>query len=176
MTQRFANRGTVTVSFLTATVLITACQGAPAATVEPDSTEASATTTASAEPAATASEEAELALPEDVTLESIGDSSLSGEAHFASQGTDEVAVTVTLEGTEELSTFDAFTLLVLPGTCAEQSEPADFASALDQETVDLGTEAESPVVVPLAELVDSPHSILVTNAPGDRNLACGDIR
>ncbi len=31
------------------------------------------------------------------------------------------------------------------------------------------------VNLPLAKMGGRPHAILVTNAPGDRNLACGDI-
>jgi len=31
------------------------------------------------------------------------------------------------------------------------------------------------VVVTIDEILGSPHLVLVTNAPGDQNLACGDI-
>ena len=144
-------------------------------TVTERPTEADATESAQATAEPTASETpAALALPDDLTLEPDGTSTVSGEAHFAAEGSDEVAITVTLQGAEDLL-FGAFHLLVLPGTCDELSEPADWDPALDDRNVTLGEEAESPVVVALDEILGSPHLVLVTNAPGDHNLACGEI-
>ena len=159
-----------------ALIALTAACAAPASET-PSEAGASQTADATAEPTPTptATETAaELALPDDVTLEPDGTSTVSGEAHFAAEGTDEVAITVTLQGAEDLL-FGAFHLLVLPGTCDELSEPADWDPALDDRDVNLGEEAESPVVVALDEILGSPHLVLVTNAPGDHNLACGEI-
>lgn len=157
-----------------ALIALTAACAAPASETPPEAG-ASQTADATTEPTPTASETAaELALPDDVTLEPDGASTVSGEAHFAAEGIDEVAITVTLQGAEDLL-FGAFHLLVLPGTCDELSEPADWDSALDDRDVNLGEEADSPVVVALDEILGSPHLVLVTNAPGDHNLACGEI-
>ena len=163
-----------------ALIALTAACAAPASETpsEADATEtadATASTEATAEP--TASETpAALALPDDVALESEGTSTISGEANFAAEGSDEVAITITLQGAEDLE-FGRFHVLVLAGTCDELPEPsrAFFDSALDDRGVDLGDEAESPVVVALDEILGAPHLVLVTNAPGDRYLACGEI-
>lgn len=157
-----------------ALIALTAACAAPASET-PSEADATETADATAEPMPTASETAaELALPDDVTLEPDGASTVSGEAHFAAEGSDEVAITVTLQGAEDLM-FGAFHLLVLPGTCDELSEPSDWDLALDDRSVSLGEEAESPVVVALDEILGTPHLVLVTNAPGDHNLACGEI-
>ncbi len=115
--------------------------------------------------------------PGEVTLEDIGGSvPVSGTAGFTLQGSD-VAMTLELGGTDQLVPFpNEVSVWILPGTCAEQTEPLDVPSAIARGTVDIeGGIATEPVLIPLAAITAAPHSILVTNSPGDLNLACGEI-
>lgn len=115
--------------------------------------------------------------PGDVTLEDIGGNApVSGTAGFTLQGGD-VAMRLELGGTDQLLPFpNEVSVWIVPGTCAEQTEPLDVPSAIARGTVDIeGGVATEPVLVSLAAITTAPHSILVTNAPGDLNLACGEI-
>jgi hypothetical protein len=115
--------------------------------------------------------------PGQVTLEDIGGNApVSGTAGFTLQGGD-VAMTLELGGTDQLLPFpNEVSVWIMPGTCAEQTEPVDVPSAIARGTVDIeGGVATEPVMIPLAAITAAPHSILVTNAPGDLNLACGEI-
>ena len=156
-----------------ALIALSACAAPASETSQEADATASAEATAEVTPAASETA-AGIALPDNVTLDPYGTSAVSGEAQFAADEGNELAITVTLQGADDLM-FGAFHLLVLPGTCAEVPEPADWDSALDDRDVDLGEEADSPVVVTIDEILGSPHLVLVTNAPGDHNLACGDI-
>jgi hypothetical protein len=126
--------------------------------------------------AATAGAPSPIALP-DVTLEDIGGNApVSGSAGFTVQGTD-VAVNLELAGTSQLQPFpDEVAVFIVPGRCADVTQPPNVANAVASATVDVeGGTATEPVVVPLAAVTAAPHAILVTTAPGDINLACGDI-
>jgi hypothetical protein len=115
--------------------------------------------------------------PGEVTLEDIGaNAPVSGTASFTLQGAD-VAMTLELGGTDQLLPFpNEVSVWIVPGTCAEQTQPLDVPSAIARGTVDIeGGVATEPVIIPLAAITAAPHSILVTNAPGDVNLACGAI-
>ncbi len=115
--------------------------------------------------------------PGEVTLEDIGaNAPVSGTASFTLQGAD-VAMTLELGGTDQLLPFpNEVSVWIVPGTCAEQTQPLDVPSAIARGTVDIeGGVATEPVIIPLAGITAAPHSILVTNAPGDVNLACGGI-
>ena len=124
---------------------------------------------------------AKLELPDDVTLEWIGDfEPVTGLAHFNQLTDDAVSITGSVESSEQAAAL-GFVVLVLPGRCADHPEPVateDFRGALLTETFFPG---ETPTIAfvasrdQLEEILASPHSILVTDAPGLHNLACGDI-
>lgn len=122
---------------------------------------------------------ANVPVPGDVTLADIGGNApVSGVAHFTAEGSDQVAISVELEGTNELLPFaNTVTLAVIAGTCADMPEPAvSSAGDVGHQTVDVTNgKGEESLVVSLGTITASPHSVLVATAPGDINLACGDI-
>ncbi|MCV0402524.1 MAG: hypothetical protein K5924_02310 [Chloroflexi bacterium] len=160
-------------------LLTAACGAAPANTLDatpeatPDATtsEPEASETADATPEPT---EAELSLPDDVSFESTENSTITAVASF--DGSAEDGVAISIRNVE--SDYDnplGFAALLLEGTCAEQTEP-DFEGAIDVVTFDQGENAELLVSTEqLGEILASPHSILITNGPGDLMLACADI-
>jgi hypothetical protein len=121
---------------------------------------------------------AELGLPDDVTLEWIGDfEPVTGLAHFNQLTEDSFSISIDVETSSE-GAAQGFAVLLLSGTCADQSEPADFQGALFTESFGPGDTPAFAFVVSRDELegiLTSAHSILVTDAPGLHNLACGDI-
>ena len=167
------------IGMLTLTSLVlAACGGtggspaAPAASAPATVAPSAATPTAST--AASSAPSAALALPADVALASLTGGTTKGTAHFA-KAANPAETLLTVKMDEVGTTFDQFVVLVSPGTCADQTEPADFAGAYKKMTVKVGKEAESVATFDLAPVLAGPHAILLTNAPGDHNLACGDI-
>ena len=151
--------------------LIAAC-AAPTATPDGTTPEPEASEAAVATPEPSASE---LALPDDLTLEELADSTVTGVARFEQLTEGDLAISVG-EMQSEFESPLGYAALILRGTCAEQSEPADFDGAIDVQAFDEGESAMFQVSPDqLLEILSSPNSILVTNGPGDHNLACADI-
>ncbi len=145
----------------------------PAVTAEP-------TPAVTAESMPAASETAgELALPEDVTLTSIADfEPVTGVAHFNQLTDDAFNISIDVESGEATTRTD-FNALLLAGTCASQTEPADFDGALKVQSFE-GAETGGGTALLLSGdeldgVLGAPHSILVTDGPGLNNLACGEI-
>ena len=69
--------------------------------------------------------------PGEVTLKDIGGNApVYGTAGFTLQGGD-VAMLLKLTGTDQLSPFpDQVSVWIMPGTCAEQTQPLDVSSAI----------------------------------------------
>lgn len=158
--------------------LIAAC-AAPAATPETTTTPAVASQTpeATAEPTAEATAEAtaaELELPGDLTLQPFPDSTVTGEVNF-SQTAD--AIVISIENVEsDFVVLTGYAAHLLPGACADHSEPAEFDSAIETESFGEGETAELLVTTEdMQSVLATPHSILLTNGAGDLNLACVDI-
>jgi hypothetical protein len=117
-----------------------------------------------------------LLLPGNRLFESLSDfSNVTGLASFSQLSPDEIAISIDLE-TDQPAPL-GFVALLLPGTCSDQTEPADFAGALVQsETFNAGETAELVIsTTDLASILTAPHAILVANGPGDQNLACADL-
>ena len=173
--RRFAS---IALMSLTAAACSTPAAGpSAAASVPAATTPASTSVPGSSAAASTSPTTATGVAPGDVTLEDIGGNApVSGTAGFTLQGGD-VAMSLELGGTDQLLPFpNEVSVWIMPGTCAEQTEPVDVPSAIARGTIDIeGGVATEPVIISLAAITAAPHSILVTNAPGDLNLACGEI-
>jgi hypothetical protein len=121
----------------------------------------------------------ELALPEDVTLTSIADfEPVTGVAHFNQLTDDAFNISIDVESGEATTRTD-FNALLLAGTCASQTEPADFDGALKVQSFE-GAETGGGTALLLSGdelegVLGAPHSILITDGPGLNNLACGEI-
>ncbi len=117
-----------------------------------------------------------LLLPGNRLFESLAEfSNITGQASFSQLSADEIAITIDLE-TDQPAPL-GFIALLLAGTCADQTEPADFAGAIAQtETFSAGETAELVIsATDLGGILTAPHAILVANGPGDQNLACADL-
>jgi len=100
-----------------------------------------------------------------------------GEGSFEQLSSDEISISIELETDDPMTQALGYTALLLEGACSDQTEPADFEGALAQSEVFDGDATGSLVVsaTDLAALLTAPHAILITNGPGDLNLACADV-
>lgn len=127
-----------------------------------------------ATPAATPTIEV-LLLPGTRLFEALSEfSNVTGQATFSQPSADQIAISIDLESDQPAPL--GFVALLLAGTCAEQTEPADFAGALAQSIFDDGEVAQLVIsTTELGAVLTAPHAILITNGPGDQNLACADL-
>jgi hypothetical protein len=148
----------------TATASVATASSSPATTQAPVATPATTPTVGA------------LLLPADGVFESLAEfSNVTGQASFSQLSADEIAISIDLE-TDQPAPL-GFIALLLAGTCADQTEPADFAGAVAQsETFAAGEAAQLLIsTTDLAQILTAPHAILIANGPGDQNLACADL-
>lgn len=168
--------------------LLGACGGATSASSASSEPPASAAPQSeAAEPSDAASEaaeatpeptEAELSLPDEVTFESIGTSTVTAVASFDGSAD---GASISIRDVE--SDYDdpfGYGALILEGACSERADAdltaEDFEGAVAKVTFDKGEDAELLVSADqLGEILASPHSILITHEAGEPTWACADI-
>lgn len=172
------------VTFVAMALLLGACGSTTSTTpADPTPSEPPGSEAASSAPEASAAQsempsgapsEAEAPLPGDVVLENLSEfSETSGTVRFQPSAGGSVDIAVTMTSREPQ--FNAYGLLVVPGSCADQPDEPNFDDAVINVTIPDDSTDEVAATVALTEILASPHAILISNAPGNASLACGDI-